>query len=378
MAVKAEEVAEKIEKNLPLSKEEEVYVKSTPKSSDPAQAVIEEEAGEEEKTDFDKPSGIKKEGDKKPGIDAPEKSEQPEESPSEKKAPAKTADAKPSDEVSADVKTRLEAELAKPEGLEDLTDFSQRERAYFFQMRKDRSRRQKVEEENELLKFERLQGQLKEKQKPAAPEKGKAAPEIVEEEEEADPLEGRDPEDLLTVKDVQTILAKQGKKAPAANENEAFVRGLYLRNQMLEARLTLKEKNVNDLDDIIGFAQEALGGDEDAKAYISRVADNGGNVVLATYNQIKASAKWPEIEKAVRVAKGKKAPTENKERAERLEKNENKVRTTGAGGGGGGDESDEYTVGEVIEMPTEDFAKLPKEKRRAIMEKYGSTPNRSV
>jgi hypothetical protein len=374
MPVKAEEVEAKIQKGETLSKEEEKFVKSTPKSSDPSAPVVEEEE-EAEIPDDDAPSGIKKEKsaeeESEPGKPAaPEKkaADEAEESPSEKKE-AKAADGKSpeKDEITAEVRKKLEKELEKPEGHEDLSGYSPKEVGLFFDLRKQRARAQRAEEENELLKFERMQGQLKEKEKPAE----KLA-------QEEDPFAGRDDDDILTVADVKKLLGAR-KEAPAAKGDGEIttMTQLLIQNQKLEARITLKEKGISDMDEVIDYAQDILGGDPDAKEYLTRVAAKKGNVVLATYNLIKASPKWPDVEKAVRTAKGEKIPAENQERARKLEENEKKVRTTGAGGGGATN-SDEYTVGEILSMSTDDFGKLPKAKRRAIMEKYGSTPNRSV
>lgn len=89
--------------------------------------------------------------------------------------------------------------MAKPEGNEDLSAFSQREKAYFFQMRRDRKNRQKAQEERDEALFREMK--LK-----AEIESRKA------ETKEVDPLEGRDDDDLITVKELREFRAKREEK----------------------------------------------------------------------------------------------------------------------------------------------------------------------
>ncbi len=369
------QVAEKLESGAELSATERKHAMSLPKDSDTNAPVAEEtDDSDAETVDENESTGIAKddESDDTGTTDAPEKKAavKTEASPSEKPGDKTAAKSPESDEVSAESRKKIEAELEKPEGHEDLTGYTPREVGLFFDMKKQRLRAQRAEEENETLKFERMQNDLKAKE--AAGKKPDA--EVVEDE---DPLKDRDDSDLLTVADVKKLLKgnKPAKTEEPAKAVDPMLTQLYIQNQKLEARMTLKEKGVNDLDDVLAYAEDVLGKDADATAYLTKVAEKKGNIVLATYNLIRGSSRWSQVEAAIKKSRGE-LPAENVKRAEKIEENEKKTKTTGPGGSAA--VPGEYTVGEIAKMSTVEFAALPKAKRKAIMEKYGSNPNRSV
>src|SRR3990167_6882259 len=112
--------------------------------------------------------------------------------------------------VKEDVFVKLERELAKEEGKEDLKSFSDREKAYFHQMRRDRKRAQRAEAD---LDTERRQ-RLKQKQDQEAESK---------KEDEPDPLEDlkkKDPTEFLTVAEAVSILEKATAKKATEQKKE--------------------------------------------------------------------------------------------------------------------------------------------------------------
>jgi hypothetical protein len=93
---------------------------------------------------------------------------------------------------------RIEREMQKPEGQEDLSGFTSREKAYFWRMRKDRKDRQKAEEERDAALFR----EVKRKKEDGGEDR---------EPKEVDPLEelkSKKADDFMTVADVLKIFEK--------------------------------------------------------------------------------------------------------------------------------------------------------------------------
>ena len=327
------------------------------------------EAGEDqpESTGIKKPGAKKESDDGK--TDKPENNESDEgtegDEPSDDKdgKTGEAADDEPG--IAPEVRTKIEGELDKPEGAEDLTGFSPREKGVFWELRKERLKRQRAEQETDELRFEKLKTELK---KEVAPE--------AEPDEEADPFAGKEDDDLLTVAEVKAALKKL--KAPAEKPKGPAPKPLMspdeIRVHKVEANTLLERKGIKDFYDVIDYAETAFGQDPDIAHYLRVVKAKGNNVALAAYHMIKGSAKWPAIEAAIAKSKGGKIPDGNKERAKKIEDNTKKIRTTG-GGGNAPAPSDEYTFAEIEAMTPRDFGRLPKKTRDAILEKFGSNPN---
>jgi hypothetical protein len=368
-----ETIEKKVAAGEELSKPEVELVKSLPNTDEPlAAAPAEDPEPEENKT----PSGIKKPGRKKSEQREPEPPEDKgddteTEVPSDKKEdkPAETAEGAPAKpaEKPADLSTKIEEELAKPEGAEDLKGFSERERGIFWELRKERLKRQILEKDNDELRFERMK-----REKAAEP----PAPPAHEPVKVTDPLADREDDDLLTVADAKKLLTSIPKEpAPAY---KPLMTPEEVRTQKVEAELILTKQGVSDFLEVLDYADIAIGTDPGAAAYLRKVKENGRNVALAAYNLIKSSPRWSVIEKDIAERKGKQAPQkpsdENRKRAEKIEENEGKVRTTG--GGGNPPVSDEFTLEEIRSMSPKEFGQLPAKTRKAILERFGSGPNR--
>ena len=282
-------------------------------------------------------------------------------------------------------KTLIEKEIDKPEGQEDLTKFTPTEIGLYWDLKKARKKNQALAEQNEVLRVEQVVKRLQdEKEK-------KSDGEAATEEEAADPeklFEGRDADDLLTIKEAKEILKKLAPKKPVKQEapvQTGLLPRWVLQAQNAEADGKLRSKGITDFFEVIDHTITALGDDKDAKTILAETASNGGNVSERVYWLIKGSPKWAEIEKTIKADKekaekpaGTKAPSkENEDRARRIEEADGKIKTTGAGSGAAAD-TGEYSSEEVASMTIQDIQKLPRETRQAILRKFGSNPNLNV
>ena len=270
-------------------------------------------------------------------------------------------------EVSTDRRALIEAELNKPDNLVDLSKFnSPIELGLYWDLRKARTKNNRLQEENETLRIEKIVKEIQSKPK--------------EEVKKVDPFEGREDEDILTVADVKKILAgrEETKQAPPPLRTID-----QLRVEKVEAESRLRSKGINDFYDVVDFAEQVLGKDQEAIAILQDTAKSGGNVAEKTYWLIKGHPAWSEVEKVIteenrrKITSSKPIPKENTERAERIEKNESKVKTTGAGSGSSA-VAKEFTVAEIANLTADEVRRMPKETRQAILKKFGSAPNAQI
>lgn len=301
-----------------------------------------------------------------------------EDTPSEKDAEAAKAKEQEAADAAlqeAERKKLIEEEAEKPLDEADIKDYSPTERALFFELRKERRKRQDSQRDADTLRFQRAKEEAAEKLE----REQEAARAKAEAEAEIDPFEGMEDDDLLTAGQIKKILAGKGKKqesTPAANLEGERLSKLQSRVWVLEAQSKAPDAL---LICEIGEQVVDLLGDKIAEAEVSDVVAKGGNPVIATVNYLRAHPKWPEIEAKIAErskaasgtpeAKAKEAEARtNKERAERIEANKRKPTTTGSGGGAPA--SGEYTIQELLEMPDEKFAQLPKSQRDRILETF--------
>lgn len=275
--------------------------------------------------------------------------------------------------VSEDRKKLILQELEKPEEQVDLSKFSsQVELGLYWGLRKQRTRNSKLQDENDTLKVTRL---IEDYNKTKTVEMPDAFADLQ-------------PDDVLSVQEVKDRIEKARKTAKPKEEPAEAPPGVSqmtlntIRIQKVEADSRLRSKGITDFYDVVDYAGEALGGDQDASLILQEVAKAGGNVAEKTYWLIKGSERWSEIEKSLKTEKAPPAPTkappaEHVERAERLNNNSGKTVTTGAASGSAG-VSKEYSLSEIASMTHSDVAKLPREVRQQILKKYGSKPNFSV
>uniref|UniRef100_A0A6M3IRP5 Uncharacterized protein n=1 Tax=viral metagenome TaxID=1070528 RepID=A0A6M3IRP5_9ZZZZ len=280
---------------------------------------------------------------------------------------------------------RLEEEINKPDGKEKLDDFNDREKAYFYQMRKDRRNRQKAEEERDMANFNLAK----------IKKEGKAAETPPPEEE--DPLvmlEKKDPTDFLKVGEVVSILKKMKEPKAQDSPGNATV-NLIQRKYLKMSEDIARSAHPEDFDEVIELSDDIISNNPDYLVQVSRAMTAGENPAEKVYELIKAD---PEFSKLLPVAQAKaqarkntaksaekketapvKTPEELKKeeeariREDKMQGNKDKTKTTAhASGGdsGGSDETiDGYTVDQIMKMSDLQYARLPKATRSKINER---------
>lgn len=361
-----------------LTSEEQEHIAGAPALEGPGAPAPAKKESEEESEEGGEPEA--EAGDEDPEGDAA--TQDGEENPDEEPEEGEDAGDEPAEgsakKTPEQKKALVEAELAKPDDQQDLSKFKDDPvlLGLYWDLKKQRRKNQKLEQENRELKFADLKRALKENAEEAAE---------GEEDEEEDPLAGREDDDILTVADVKKLLAKKPapkEKKPAEGEGAAkpIVTAAQIRTQSVEADARLKAKGVTDFTEVSSYAEYALAGDLEAQEELRDTALAGGNVAEKTYWLVRGSKKWPAIQKALAGEGGekktgaKKPSSENLSRAERIQQNGKKIKTTGAGGGGAVPVG-EYSVEQIAAMSPKDFGKLPKATQDAILLKFGSEPN---
>ncbi len=290
-------------------------------------------------------------------------------------------DAKEEDIVAAEKKVaepttvdmeKLEKELVKPEGGEDIKDFNTREQAYFWQMRKDRKAKQKAEHDLNAALFREIK--LK---------KGKELEEKPP--EEKDPFEGREEEDFITVSDAKKIMAAKKEAPKEADTTPIFdnIRMAFI-NMCDDRARTAHE----DFDVVMELHSEIALPKEEYQKKVAMELFKGGDPVETAYQLIKADPDFLKLKPAAELRvkarqkdEGTKKPPpvgspEAIAAQAALEKNKDKLKTTAHAGGEGapGEGSDTiegYTLTQIINMSDLEFADLPKKTRDIFLEKYG-------
>lgn len=315
--------------------------------------------------------------------------------PSEKKAdtppPAKKPDEKPAEKPPADDMgapevnmEKLEAELSKDEGKEDLKDFSGREKAYFHSMRRDRKARQQAEADRDIA-LRKLALAPKAPEKPA-----------VDPDDPVEVLKKKDPTDFVSVADVLKIV--ESVKTPAKKDEAPAAAGGISAAGMKYLKLCDKEAadaHPEDYAEVMELTSDIIDINPAYLKEVERRTIAGENPAEVAYSLIKGD---PEFSKLFPVAKTKVAsrkvkkpdaavPAKSaedlekerkaKETQDALEANKTKTKTSGhaSGEGAGRDDSGKYTDGklsfssdELTKMSDLEYAKVPKKIRKAFME----------
>lgn len=270
---------------------------------------------------------------------------------------------------------KMERELVKDEGKEDLTSFTAREKAYYHQMRRDRKQRQKAESERDEALFREMK--LKKEKE--------VKPEVVEDD---DPFKDRADDDLMTVEDMKKLLKKTKKEEPKVEvvQQEKII---DITNPTTKKFLDLCDKEARqthqDYDEVIDLANEIISNNSKYQEDLANCFYRGENPALRMYELIKSDAEFDKLypvaqtrvkarkgktdkpAPAVDVAKEKKA----QEAQEALEKNKTKVKTSAHAVGSEEGQSGELTIEEINKMSSREFAKLPKKTRDKILLEFG-------
>lgn len=225
------------------------------------------------------------------------------------------------------------------------------ERGLFREIRHQRERARKAEGEVERLKFHEAQRKAQEESK-------------------------KDPEEVLTRKQVTEEFQKKLDERSTAIETANRNRLVKIWDR--EARREHKD----DYDKVMSLADKVIGVNSDHQAKLSQAYEEGENVALVMYDLIKLDPAFAKLAKEAGIALEEEKPHEEKkvssnpqtiEAAKKLAENAAKTPTTGSSAAGGGSTltPDEITLDYVASLSDAEFAKLPKDKRNAILAKFG-------
>jgi len=361
-------VQEKLDKGETLSKEETAFVMSgAPEGT--AQAPV--DPGKEDDVDFEKddidkaPSGKKDEAAEKPGED-----DKGDEAGKAEKKPEDEGKAKPSEEPAPDKKKtddgtfhgKIERELDKPDGQEDLSGYNEREKGLFYEMKKSRKRAQKAEEDRDALMFERIkEAKLKQDDKPDKPA-----------EEEDEDLFGKeaDPEDFPTVGKLREITKKMNERedqARRARDRQLTVRVSEMNARQLVELRRENGKDAPDYDEVMELANIIVQGNAEYEKKIYDAYVRGKNAAILTYDIIRSDPRFTSLFKPSAEAPKTDKAEEGKKTLDKINANANKPKTSGSGGTGGGEGGEEYTVDQLLRMTTAQFRKVPKSVRDKLL-----------
>jgi len=352
------EIETKIEKGEDLTEEETKLFMSGEMEAEPdEEGVWDAKEDKEDTTDSEKEETETTETE----DTTDSKEEKKEEESSEEVVAEKTTTEEPKSEDDLDL-NGLETELAKPLGQEDLKGFNKKEQAYFWQMRRDRQARQKAEMERDELRF--------------AEARRKAVEDAKEKTVETDTV--HDPDDFVTYGDLQKIKEprKDAKTEPSAE--------IAWREQYVNMCEVVAKQQFEDYQEVIECADSIVATSRVYQKQVVESMNRGENPAIFMYHLIKGD---PEFDKALPIAKArleakgiktqkeKEVDTSKEEKAKEVEakikKNENKPKTSGHHSGSEAETDKFPTLESISDMSDEEFAALPKNKRDAILKKYG-------
>lgn len=371
-----EAVESKLSKGEKLTAEETQFVMSSPPDGHEAsstETLSDEEMGfgkeEEQAADKDKEkatSGIEdeaaKSGDEKQDKETGDAAKKPEDEakPETGKDDAPKEEEKKPEETKESFFSKVEHELEKPEGQEDLAGFTDREKGLYYSMKRERRRAQKAEEDRDAVRFERIKEQ-------------KLKDEQAKKDAEEDP--GEDETAFLTKADLKKKL-KEEREAQAA-ENMARERKLRLQVADLAAKdivaaKIIKGEELPDYSETMKIAEMIIETRPEYQETIQKAYYEGLNPALVAYDLARKDPRFntlykPGVKKEAPKADPKPADNKAKETIKKIEENEKKPKTSGTHGGGDGAETGkEYTIETLTNMSSSEFRKVPK----AIREKF--------
>jgi hypothetical protein len=289
-----------------------------------------------------------------PDVDAilekVDKGEASEPSEEESDETAKSEDegerSEPEPESEPEKAERSEGERSEPE-----PPMTEREKANYWEMKKERKARQEAEKERDLLRFKEL--------------KREAETETAEEEEEP----GDD--DFLNKQQVE----KRVNKALQAQEE-------LHRKQMTRIWTREGAQLHEDFDKVLSLGEDLVRSNPGYQAQIAEAYRSGDNPALVVYELIRQDKSFAALAKEAGLDSPvsepekpapEKADKQALEAAKKAKENAAKPRTTGnQGGGEGGGADEELTMEYVSSLSDAQFAALPVSKRNAILAKFGA------
>lgn len=280
--------------------------------------------------------------------------------------------ATPPSSITEEAFQRLETELAKPEGKEDLTKFSKTEKAYFHRMRRDRELRQQAEADRDVA----LREVIKLKNPPPPP---------------PDPFAGKAADDVLTVEEARGLLAKVPPPAPAEPPQPDARARHYLAMCEKEARASHPE----DFDAVMELT-ELVDNDPVHLKELQTATNRGENPAEVMYQAIKRHKDFedllPAAQTRLKARKAAVAPpaspavpaaptpppdtakpkTEAQKVQAALEENGARPKTTAHASAREGKPTTEHTLEDIAAMSDMEFARLPRHVRQNYLKQHGA------
>lgn len=391
MAVDEKILNEKIDSGKPLSKEEAEHVLRSDIS--PVEGYANTAVKDMDPGDFDNEEESK-EGETKKGADETEgkKTETKKEDTEGEKKKDETKTEEKKEDDTTDPFVKIERELAKPEGQEDLKSFSDREKAYFHQMKRDRKARQRAESELDISK--RNEAKLKKDLETS----NKKSKETVN--DKLTELKKKDPTEYISVAEALKIAESITPEADEAEGEEKREERPPVNSQQMKylkmCEKEAREAHPEDFDAVMELTEDIVNNNPQHLMEVAKAMAAGENPAVKAYELIK---KDPEFATLFTVAKtkiearnpAKKTEEKKEEKKEEpkksqadldkekrakeaeaaLEANAKKPKTTGNVESDSteehGDTFGGYTLQELSDMPNKQFGKLPKKVRQAAL-----------
>lgn len=316
------------------------------------------ETDEEEKKDLDDLTGVKKPEIKDKKDDSKTAEEIKAEEDAEKEKEAKPDEAKDKkaelEDKDKDIVSEVEKSLEKSDGQIELSKYTDKEKALFWEYRRAKKRAQTAESERDSYKIREA----------AREELAKAQKEAKEEDKDE---EGDD--EYLTKKEAKALL-KEVKdtittKTDADSKQDKYSRWFEKGKELFDDFEEVIEASKGLLPIILKRDPEK--GKELQVAYEKKT----DNVALIVYDIIKQDPKFgklfPDTAKTEEEKEAEKVKKEAEDTKKRIKENEKKTKTSGNKGAGGGGKIGEYTIEEVANMSLEELAKVPQATREKFL-----------
>jgi hypothetical protein len=265
---------------------------------------------------------------------------------------------------------KVNKELDKPEGQEDLAGLSEREKGLYYALKGERKKRQKAEEDRDEVLFRDVKARKVAEAKEAA-DKAKPEPDLDI------TIDGED-DDFMTVKEAKKIVdtLKKGRSNPkgddlevaAQNRNHTMLIAEMSARDVIESRVNGGQKDLPDFDTTMKIGELIIEGNPEYQKEIYKAYKTGRNPALTTYDLVRKDPKFASLygtKKDDKPAEDK--AKEGKENLKKIEENEGKPKTSGAKGGGSAADLEGYTAEQLIAMTPREFRKVPKHIREKFL-----------
>lgn len=370
-------IEQKIQNNETLTAEEEKAVLGSPPDKDETDDDPMDDS-EYDDLDGDSPKKKKETADGDPTGSGKDKDAEA----GEEEKGKKDETVSPEEMSEEELREEMNNELSKPPS-ERRKDYSKRERAYFHEVKTERKKRQRIEKENETLKFKLMQRDAKAQIKDTEPDEDKKEDTDV------------DPDGFITQKEAKELIEKTAGKVNQPDQTKTA----YNRNFNAYLNICKREglREYEDFEEVMECYDKIVANDPVYLDRLGRIIEDGENCLVEAYKIIKADPEFGEVIVEAREKLRKRTPTsakkpepkpskEQKEKEEdadpkknaaekkekKIEENLSKIKTSSSfPGGAGGADGAEITLADISRMTQEDFDALPKATRDKLVRRFG-------